>query len=120
MPLGEIQKHWRVAARGHDTGGLRIGREPMSLQILAAPDDHHAVLPVHAVCGATVRIDRSRRAICLFEPMPGSPAVFAIAHGAHNGRANDLKGCLTALATGEAPLLAFYHLCYLPHNRLQD
>jgi hypothetical protein len=107
MPLGEIQEHWRLAARGHETSGLRIGRKPMLLQILAAPDDHHAVLPVQTVCGATIHIDRSRRAIYLFEPMPSSPAVFAIAHGAHDGRANDLKGGLTALAAREITLLAF-------------
>ena len=33
MPLGEIQEHWCVAARGHDTGGLRIGGERMLLQL---------------------------------------------------------------------------------------
>src|SRR5271165_1501551 len=51
----------RVAARSHDTAGLRIGRQPMFLQILAAPNNRHAILSVQAVLGAAIRTDRSRR-----------------------------------------------------------
>src|SRR5271165_1430172 len=100
----------RVAARSHDTAGLRIGRQPMFLQILAAPNNRHAILSVQAVLGAAIRTDRSRRAVCALERMSCGLAVLTIAHRTYDRRTNDLNGSLTALATGEATLLVFSHI----------
>jgi hypothetical protein len=110
MPLGEIQEHGRVAARNHDTAGLRIGRQPMFLQILASPNDRHAILSVQAVLGATIRTDHSRRAVSALERMSCGLAGITIAHRTYDRRTNDLNGSLTALATGEATLLIFSHM----------
>jgi hypothetical protein len=110
MPLGEIEEHGRVAARSHDTAGLRSGRQPMFLQILAAPNDRHAVLSVQAVLGATIRAGRSRRAVCALERMACGLAVLTIAHRTYDRRTNDLNGSLTALATGEAMVLVCSHV----------
>jgi len=110
MPLGEIEEHGRVAARSHDTAGLRSGRQPMFLQILAAPNDRHAILSVQAVLGAAIRAGRSRRAVCALERMSCGLAVLTIAHRTYDRRTNDLNGSLTALATGEATLLVFFYI----------
>jgi hypothetical protein len=110
MPLDEIQEHGRVAARGHHTAGLRIGRQPVFLQILAAPNDRHTILSVQAVLGAAIRTERSRRAVCALERMSCGLAGITIADRTYDRRTNDLKGSLTALATGEAMLLVFPHI----------
>jgi hypothetical protein len=81
----------------------------MFLQILAAPNDRHAILSVQAVLGAAIRTDRSRRAVCALERMSCGLAVLTIAHRTYDRRTNDLNGSLTALATGEATLLVFFH-----------
>src|SRR5271165_6645642 len=99
----------RVAARSHDTAGLRIGRQPMFLQILAAPNDRHTVLSVQAVLGAATRTDRSRRAVCALERMSCGLAGITIAHR-YDRRTNDLKSSLTALATGEATMFVFFYI----------
>jgi hypothetical protein len=82
----------------------------MFLQILAAPNDRHAILSVQAVLGAAIRTDRSRRAVCALERMPCGLAVLTIAHRTYDRRTNDFNGSLTALATGEATLLVFSHI----------
>jgi hypothetical protein len=82
----------------------------MFLQILAAPNDRHAILSVQAVLGAAIRTDRSRRAVCALERMSCGLAVLTIAHRTYDRCTNDPNGSLTAWATGEATLLVFSHI----------
>jgi len=82
----------------------------MFLQILAAPNNRHAILSVQAVLGAAIRTDRSRRAVCALERMSCGLAGITITHRTYDRRTNNLNGSLTALATGEATLLVFSHI----------
>jgi hypothetical protein len=80
------------------------------LQTLAAPNDRHTILSVQAVLGAAIRTDRSRRAVCALKRVSCGLAGITIADRTYDRRTNDLKGSLTALATGEAMLLVFPHI----------
>jgi len=82
----------------------------MFLQILAAPNDRHAILSVQAVLGAAIRTDRSWRSVCALERMSCGLAGITIAHRTYDRRTDDLNGSLTTLATGEATLLIFSHI----------
>ena len=82
----------------------------MFLQMPAAPNDRHAILPVQAVFGAAILTDGSRRAVGALEHMSCGLAGITIAHRTYDRRTNDLKSSLTALATGEATLLVFFYI----------
>src|SRR5260221_7196825 len=110
MRLRQIEESGRVAALSQHMARFRSGRQLMFLQILAAPNDRHAVLSVQAVLGAAIRAGRSRRAVCALERMSCGLAVLTIAQRTYDRRTNDLNGRLTALATGEGIVLLCSHV----------
>jgi hypothetical protein len=82
----------------------------MFSQILAAPNDRHAIFSVQAILGTSICTDRSRCAVCPLELLTRDSAVFTIARRTYDRRTNDINGSSTAGATGEATLSAIFHI----------
>ena len=96
VPLGEVEEHCRIAARGNDPPRRGIRLEPVLSEKLLPLCAVHAILSIQDVVGPAVGIERGRRRSKLLKPASGFLTTFAVAGGGQNRPAEQLQFHLAA------------------------
>ena len=98
VPLGEVEEHCRIAARGDDPPRRGIRLEPVLAEKRLALYTAHAILSNQDVVGSAVGIARGRRRSELLKPVSGFLTTFAVTGGGQNRPAGQLQFDLAASA----------------------
>ena len=98
VPLGEVEEHCRITARGNDPSGRGIGLEPMLFKILPPRHALHSILSTKDEACSTVGIEHGRCGRQMLELASSFLAARAIAGEGQNRGADCLEFHLAALA----------------------